>query len=30
MLINQLNLNLRPAEIKPEDYYKITQKLERH
>ena len=28
--IFKLNLNLRPAEIKPEDYYKITQKLERH
>ena len=26
--IFKLNLNSRPAEIKPEDYYKITQKLE--
>ena len=28
--IFKLNLNLRPAEIKPEDYFKIAQKLERY
>ena len=28
--IFKLNLNLRPAELKPEDYFKIAQKLERY
>ena len=29
-MIDQLNLNMRPAEIKPDIYYKITELIEKN
>ena len=28
-MIDQLNLNMRPSEVKPETYYKITELIEK-
>ena len=29
-MIDQLNLNMRPAEIKPDIYYRITELIEKN